>query len=111
MIAQIQVLDVLDPAHTPPPIRVYLSQSAPNPSSGSAVIPFGLPEKALVSCDLFDVAGRRVRQLVRGELPEGHYRIAWDGRDDLGRPLSSGVYFYRLQSGEVVLGNKLILLR
>ncbi len=106
-----QTVDLADPAIPPPPVRLYLSQSAPNPSSGSTLIPFGLPGRTAVQCDLFDVGGRLVRRLVAETLPAGHYEITWDGRDDRGRRLPSGVYFCRLKVGQSALSRKLVLTR
>ena len=61
--------------------------------------------------EIFDVSGRRVRKLLSGESPEGPRSLFWDGRDESGRELASGVYFYRLKAGGQSRTRKLVLLR
>ena len=102
---------VVDPDYAPIPLRLYLAQSAPNPSAGTVLIPFGLPKRAPVRCEIYDVGGRRLRRLIDTTLPAGHHRLSWDGHDDAGRQLPSGVYFYRLHSGKLAVSRKLILTR
>ncbi len=73
----------------------------PNPFNANAVIAFDVARTAPVRLVVYDVLGRRVRTLHSGEtLAAGHYRTAWHGRDDEGRPVASGVYLYRLIAGE-----------
>jgi hypothetical protein len=61
-----------------------------------------------VSIDIFDVAGRRVRSLVHAPLPAGKTLVPFDGRDDLARPLSSGVYFARVHAGSRIATGKIV---
>jgi hypothetical protein len=70
-----------------------------------------MPEAAAGRVDLFDVQGRRVRNLVFGELPKGVTVLSWDGRGDDGRVRERGVYFVRLVSGREVSTARLLLLR
>ena len=73
----------------------------PNPFNASTTIAFDVERTAPVRLVVYDVLGRRVRVLHGGEtLTAGHYRTAWNGRDDEGRPAASGVYLYRLTAGE-----------
>jgi len=60
---------------------------------------------------IFDVSGARVRSLADRMLPAGEHHIAWDGKNDSGRALASGAYFYRLEADREVQAKKLILLR
>ena len=72
----------------------------PNPFNASTTIAFDVARTAPVHLVVYDALGRRVRALYRGEmLLAGHYRTAWNGRDDEGRPAASGVYLYRLTAG------------
>lgn len=72
----------------------------PNPFNANTTIAFDVARTAPVHLVVYDALGRRVRALYRGEmLLAGHYRTAWNGRDDEGRPAASGVYFYRLIAG------------
>ncbi len=69
---------------------------APNPVRDAATLRFDLPRAGEVRVRIFDPAGRRVRVLVDRVLPAGHQTIVWDGRNDDGRPLASGIFYVRL---------------
>jgi len=98
--------------HTGPVARVMLGAPVPNPAPGAATLVFAVPNRSDVRLEIFDVGGRRVRALVRATLPEGHYQIRWDGKDDARRAVSSGVYFCRLEVGQdQVLSRKLLIAR
>lgn len=73
-----------------------LLPAAPNPVRRATRLAFTLPAPATVSLVLYDVAGRRVRALLEGELTAGAHAPLWDRTDDDGRPVPAGVYFYRL---------------
>lgn len=77
-----------------------LHPARPNPALGSASISFSIPESGAVELTIFDPAGRRVRQLVSATLSAGTHVRKWDGRDDRGHLLASGMYFYELRAGE-----------
>jgi hypothetical protein len=70
----------------------------PNPSPGSCRIAFQTVTAGPVSVRVFDASGRQVRQLHDGPLPAGEFSLLWDGRDDGGRELPSGVYFAKIQT-------------
>jgi hypothetical protein len=74
---------------------VFFAPPWPNPTSEETSFRFALPRAGMVSLDVFDQQGRRVRQLVRGILPAGEHRSSWDGRDESGRRVPSGLYFAR----------------
>ncbi|MBZ0269141.1 immune inhibitor A [bacterium] len=80
------------------PIALSLSASAPNPFAGRTVIRFALPLAADHSLSVYDVSGRRVRELSSGRLAAGVHAVTWDGRSDRGTPLPSGVYFTTLRA-------------
>jgi hypothetical protein len=84
--------------------------AAPNPIAGSGAIRFVLAAPGWTRIALFDVAGRRVRTLFRGNLQAGPHRVAWDGRNDRGVPLPAAVYFARLESGATVMDSKIVLI-
>ncbi len=95
-----------------PAAPAWLGDAWPNPFSGATTLPFGLREDAAVRLEIFDAAGRRVRTLFRGARGAGEYRVAWDGADDRGRPVASGVYFARLVAGVRARAvRKLVLVR
>ena len=74
----------------------FLAPASPNPSSGTALVNFGLERTGEVRLELFDLAGRRVRTLASGAMTAGPHAARWDGRDDDARSVSAGVYFVRL---------------
>ena len=59
----------------------------------------------------YEVAGRRVRELVRGEQGTGRYEVVWDGRDGSGRPVATGVYLVSLEVGDFRVTRRMLLLR
>jgi hypothetical protein len=70
-----------------------------------------LAEPGPVTVELFDVAGRKVRTLMTGEMSAGVHELTWDGTDDAGRQVSNGFYFYRVRTAEQVLTRKLVINR
>ena len=88
-----------------------LEPARPNPSSGSAVIAFALPTGAHTELAIYDVGGRRVRTLVNAIVSAGAHEQLWDGRDENGRAVPAGVYFYRLRAGDRISERRLILLQ
>jgi len=94
-----------------PAVVFNLGQNRPNPFNPQTTIRFSVPEKEAVSLRVFDVTGRLVRTLVAGNLRAGTYSVAWDGRNERGREVASGVYFYRLEAGARVKAKKMVLLR
>jgi len=99
-----------DPATTVPS-RLLLAQNAPNPFNPSTVIRYDLPMDAMVRLEIFDVRGRLIRTLRNGPAIAGRRQAVWDGRDDLGRELASGAYFYRLRVDERSITRKMQLLK
>jgi hypothetical protein len=96
------------------PTAFALRQNFPNPFAaqhGHTVIRYALPEAAPVRLSIFDMLGREVKTLVNKNLQAGYYGAAWDGRDEQGRRLSTGLYFYRLQAGNFVRVHKMLLVR
>jgi hypothetical protein len=70
-----------------------------NPFTGKASLEYSLDQGGATDLSIYDVQGRQVRSLVQGTAPAGHHTIDWDGRDDAGTPVASGIYFARLRSG------------
>jgi hypothetical protein len=93
------------------PEKAALDQNYPNPFNPSTVIGFDLPKPSLVSLDIIDVLGRKVTTLINEHLTAGSKRVQWDGRDNTGAEVASGVYFYRLQIGDHVEVKKMVLLK
>ena len=83
----------------------------PNPFNPSTTIEFSLPEPGQVSLDIYNLAGQKVRTLVAESVNAGSHNVVWDGRDDAGKLLSSGIYFAGLGAGSLVKTAKMMLLR
>ncbi len=79
-----------------PPLEYALSQNYPNPFNPATSIEFRVRDAGFVILKVFDVLGREVKSLVNEDLFPGAYRVVWDGSDDSGRQVSSGIYSYRL---------------
>ncbi len=88
-----------------------LRQNAPNPFNSGTVISWFQLQPGAVRLEVFAVTGQRVAVLHEGPRKAGLHRLRWDGRDDRGRALGSGVYVYRLVTAEAVQTRKLTLLR
>ncbi len=93
------------------PLRPDLEQNYPNPFNPSTSIPFALPNRASVRLSVFNVLGQRMRTLLNGPVEAGYHQMAWDGRDDTGRQVGAGVYFYRLESGQFQQIRKMTLVK
>jgi hypothetical protein len=89
-----------------------LRQNVPNPFNPSTNIAFEVPDGgAQVSLQIYDVSGRLVRTLVDGYEPSGTRTVTWDGRNDEGQPMASGIYFSRMTAPEFSETTKMILVK
>lgn len=88
-----------------------LEPAYPNPFNPSTVIPFELAERGNVNVSVFDVAGRRVRLLMAAIREAGRHSVTWDGTNDRGAPVASGVYLVRLKTGPYAATERLVLVR
>jgi hypothetical protein len=97
------------------PLCVLISLSYPNPSHPSTTILFELTgtdgERRAVSLAVRDLRGNHVKTLLDSRLEPGTHEIHWDGRDERGRLVSSGVYLYTLKAGKEVLTKRMTVLR
>jgi hypothetical protein len=90
---------------------VVLHQNFPNPLNPGTLIEFSLENPGSVSLTVHDASGRLVATLLERNLAEGAHHVAWDGRDAAGRRVSSGVYFYRLESGTTSATKRMVLVK
>ncbi|MCP4685885.1 MAG: T9SS type A sorting domain-containing protein [bacterium] len=88
-----------------------LSQSYPNPFNPSTMIEGSLHTRCHVTLAVYNVLGRKVRTLIDGVERAGPFRAVWDGTDDGGRSVATGVYLYRIHAGEHVQTKKMLLLK
>lgn len=93
------------------PNTFALEQNYPNPFNPETNIEFSLERAEQVRLQIYTITGQLVRTLVNDQQPAGVYRIRFDGRDDFGRQLASGVYFYKLISPSKVLSRKMLLMK
>lgn len=93
------------------PYQFELSQNYPNPFNPVTTIEYSVPSRTDVTIEIFNVLGQRVRTLVNEVKSAGSYRIEWAGTDDVGKSVSTGVYLYRFQAGDVVQTKKMLLIK
>jgi hypothetical protein len=89
----------------------YLSQNYPNPFNPITHIRFNLAQNEKVKLEVFNVLGQKVKTLVNNKLNIGQYEIKWDGKNESGNLLGSGIYFYRLKAGDYIKTRKMIFLK
>jgi hypothetical protein len=99
-----QVADLL-------PQQFLLKQNHPNPFNPTTHIEFQVPMQTHVRLGIYNILGQPVRVLVDQELEGGIYKVTWDGRSGAGVNVTSGVYFYRLESPSYTVTNKMVLMR
>lgn len=93
------------------PAQLALHQAAPNPFHGSTAIRYDLPADGRARLRIYDAAGRLVRTLEDGQRTAGYRTVLWNGRNASGEAVSSGVYFYTLETDNDVIQRKMVLLR
>ncbi len=94
------------------PTTYQLSQNYPNPFNPSTIISYEVPDDNVpVSLIIYDIQGRVVKTLVHSVQNAGRYKITWDGTNNLGERVSSGIYIYRLEANKFVGIKKLVLLK
>jgi hypothetical protein len=100
-----------DPSPNGVPSVFALQQNYPNPFNPETTISYQLARDVHLRLDVYNLLGQKVATLVDKKQPAGHYSIKWDGKDDLGSHLTSGVYLYRLQAKEYAEVKRLVLIR
>jgi hypothetical protein len=88
-----------------------LHQNVPNPFNPSTAIRYSIAERVRVTIRIYDVAGRLVRTLANEDRSPNVYTVVWDGANDAGQSVSSGIYFYRITAGSFVQTKKMVLLK
>jgi hypothetical protein len=92
--------------------EVYrLLQNYPNPFNPTTIIPYHVPQESNITIIVYNSLGQQIRSLVDDAHQPGMYEIQWDGRDDVGNQVGSGLYYYVLQSGDFQSLRKAIILR
>lgn len=93
------------------PERFLLQQNYPNPFNPSTTIEYELPQDSQVILKIYNVLGQEVRVLLDENQSAGLKTVRWDGRNDSGKTVGSGVYLYRIQAGDKIQSRKMLLLR
>lgn len=93
------------------PAQFDLGQNYPNPFNPSTQIAFSLPTTARVILAIHDILGRKIRTLLNQTVTPGHYQVTWDGRDENGKQVASGLYIYRIRAGNYYKNRKMLLIR
>ena len=93
------------------PVSFSLDQNYPNPFNPSTTISYRLADQRDVTLTVFNILGQVVKSLVHDVQPSGSYTVRWDGTNDRGTPVSSGMYIYRLRAGSFVQSKKMMLLK
>ena len=93
------------------PSAYALAQNFPNPFNPSTTIRFDMREKGFMTLKIYNVAGQLVRTLVEGVKDAGSYNVAWDGMNDRGGSVASGIYFYKMETKDFSQTKKMVMLR
>lgn len=93
------------------PTNFSLSQNYPNPFNPETTIEYQLPRAGQVKVVIYNVAGKLVRTLIDAQHAAGKFQTHWDGKDELGNQVASGVYLYQLQAGNFQAAQRMILMR
>jgi hypothetical protein len=95
-----------------------LFQNYPNPFNPSTLIPFTIYGSRFIvhspihtTLKIYNILGKKVRTLVDEPRRAGYYEVIWDGKDDSGKEVSSGIYFYQLRAGNFIETKKLVLIK
>jgi|GEM_PF-3710775 len=93
------------------PTEFALGENYPNPFNPSTQIDYQVPEPAVIRLAVFNILGQRVRVLFDGDQQPGFHTVRWDGRNDYGDPVGTGVYIYRLETRDFVQTRKMVLMK
>jgi flagellar hook assembly protein FlgD len=89
-----------------------LEQNHPNPFNSSTTIQYQLPQKCHVTVTIYNMMGQKIRTLVQNQFHQaGSHIVSWDGKNELGQAVGSGVYCYQLRAGDFVDSKKLVMMK
>jgi len=97
--------------HAALPKDYQLAQNYPNPFNPETFIEYDLPRTSTVELSVFNLEGKRVRTLVKSAQTAGAHSVTWNGRNDNGQSVASGIYLYQFKAGNHVAVKKMMLLR
>ncbi|HEX2868280.1 MAG TPA: T9SS type A sorting domain-containing protein, partial [Ignavibacteriales bacterium] len=88
-----------------------LEQNYPNPFNPTTTIRYAIPERSMVTLRIYDMLGREVKTLISAEQNPGVYNAVWNGENNYGAKVASGIYIYRVEAGKYVQVKKMMLLK
>ena len=92
--------------------RVYsLDANYPNPFNPETTVPYAVPNAGDVKLAIYNALGQRIAVLAQGRRGAGYYRAVWDGRDEIGREVASGIYFVRMSAEGFTAVRKMMVLK
>ncbi len=95
----------------PIPQAVTLRQNYPNPFNPNTTIEFSLPKQQKVKLTIYNIRGQVVKTLANGVCEKGIHKVLWEGKNSFGKPVATGVYFYRLEAGGKCFTHKMLMLK
>jgi len=93
------------------PLSYQLKQNYPNPFNPETHIYFEIPQMHDVKLEIYNILGQKVRSLINGAYNPGRHTVTWNGRNDSGMIVPSGVYIYRLHAGSFMVSKKMLMLK
>jgi flagellar hook assembly protein FlgD len=100
-----------NPTHEFLPKSIELSQNYPNPFNPSTTIRFGLPDEGKVKLVVYNVLGQKVKELLNESRGSGYHTVIWNGKNETGQQVSSGLYIYRIESPKGAVSKKMLLIK
>jgi hypothetical protein len=93
------------------PKEFAISQNYPNPFNPSTIINYALPKSSLVTLKIYNILGQEVKTLLNTQSPAGSYSVQWNGENNFGQHVASGIYIYRIVAGQYIKSMKMVLLK
>jgi hypothetical protein len=107
----INIIEEQKEDHSIPIITNLTASNYPNPFNPETIISYTLPNDGNVKIEIFNIKGQKVKGLLNEYTTKGHNNIVWNGQDDNGRNVGSGLYFYRIETEEHTATKKMVLLK
>lgn len=105
------IVESVEAPFTKRPPSCFLYQNHPNPFNHQTKINFSLLRPEKITLNIYNGLGRHIRTLVNGTIPTGTHTLVWNGREQNGTPMETGIYFYRFSSKKIVQTGKMQLIR
>ena len=93
------------------PAQMTITGNFPNPFNPSTTLEYILPGGGFVTIDVYAISGQKVRRLISENVAPGTHTVVWNGTDDRGLNVASGVYIFRLEMGKTILRHRMLLVR